>query len=243
MGGYLRPHQIDEITNEKRVIEHTLTNQRDVQDRSNLQAHLRRIDQQIADQAPPDLTGEERDKKVRECREIEERLVPLMPSDEQMRRNTPGTVGQHNRFDAASKSTAYFEEGDIFRWKDNQLALHKGDNDPDIANFERMRPLHNNASMLGAQIEGTQYHGTNPSPAYKAGWDRTFNGGAEPAVDDLPPEERRERKPATRKKATRKKATRRKSAKIEMACGAMKDPRGKRSHEMNCDACQEVLGE
>jgi hypothetical protein len=240
MGGYLRHHQIEEIENEKHVIENTLTNQRDIQDRGNLQAHIQRIDTQIEKQAPPDLTGEQRDQLTRECQEIEGRLQPMMPSDEEMRRNPAGVVGRHMRYEKASKSKDHFSEGDIFRWKNNQLALNKGDDDPDVANFERMRPMHNMGSMLGAQIPGTQYHGTNPSQAYKDGHDRTF--GASAVAEQMEPEKvQRERKPATRKKkAPRKKAN------VEMtalACGRMMGPHGRHFHVKKCEVCQEAAKE
>ena len=243
--GYLRPHQVDEIANEKKVIEHTLTNQCDIQDRSNLQAALRRADQQIADHAPPDLTGEDRDRMTRECHEIEERLQPLMPSDEQMRRNTPGTVGQHNRFDKAAKEkTKQFPEGYLARWKDNQLALHKGDNDPDVANFERKRPMHNTGSMLGAQIEGQRYHGTNPSQAYLAGYDETFGNAAE-KVDEPEPAPR-ERKPAVRKKKAgkRTRAPNKSAPKMTaLACDKMMGPSGRHFHVAKCDVCKAAAKE
>lgn len=245
MGNYLRPHQIDEIANEKRVIEHTLTNQRDIQDRSSLQATLRRIDKQIEDKAPPDLTGGDRDRMTRECCEIEERLQPLMPSDEQMRRNTPGTVGQHNRFDKAAKEkTEQFPEGSLARWKDNQLALNKGLDDPDVANFERMRPIHNHGSMLGAQIEGQRYFGTNPTGAYLAGYDETFGAPAE-KIEDPEPEKRKVQpahKPPTH--ARKKKSGSKKGVVMTMlACGREMGPQGQHSHIAHCEPCQEAAKE
>ncbi len=237
MGQYLRQHQVDEIENEKKVIERTLTNQRDVQDRGNLLQHIKGIDRDLAVKAPPDLTGEDRDRVVRECQEIEGRLQPLMPSDEQMRRNTPGTVGQHLRFDKAAKSRDHFKDGDLSKWKDNQLALNKGSDDPDVANFERMRPLHNHGSMEGAQIPGTQYHGTNPSQAYLDGHDRTF-GDPEPSPEDPVPA----RKKATRKKAAR--ASGRKPQKMSaLACGKMMGTSGRHFHVAKCETCQEAAKE
>ena len=248
--GYLRHHEIEEFENEKRVLENTLRS-RDVQDRGNITRHVQKIDEQIAAQGPPDLTGEDRDRIVRECQEIEGRLIPMMPSDEEMRRNPPGVVGRHMRFQKASKSTEFFPEGDIFRWKDNQLALNKGDEDPDVANFERMRPMHNMGSMEGAQIPGTQYHGTNPSEAFKAGHDRTFGkevtsvGATEPdpVVEDPPT---RRRKPATRKKAgaKRKRAANKKPVvKTAMACGFEMGPSGRHFHVKHCVTCQEAAKE
>jgi hypothetical protein len=233
--GYLRQNQIEEIENEKRVLERTLQS-RDVQERGNLVNHLKRIDTQIEKQSPPDLTGEDRDKLTRECKEIEGRLQPLMPSDEEMRRNPPGVVGRHMRYEKAAKSKKHFDEGDLFHWKDNQLALNKGDHDPDVANFERMRPMHNHGSMQGAQIPGQQFFGTNPSEAFKEGHDRTF--GEEVTIED--------ETPLVRAKATRKKSGTKKRASAEktpMACGKLMGPSGRHFHVKACETCQEAARE
>ena len=243
--GYLRQHQIDEIENEKRVIENTLNqNSRAVQDRGNLQQHLRRIDIQIDKQAPPESTGEDRDRMVKECKEIEARLVPGMPSDEEMRRNPPGVVGRHMRHEKRAKSRDHFKEGDLARWKDNMLTLNRGDDDPDIANFERLRPIHNHGSMQGAQIPGTQYFGTMPSQSYMDGFDQTFGeedsklGAAEPEVEvEDPPE------PIT-KVTRRKKKLVKKTKKVvkltALACGKMMGPSGRHFHVAKCPTCQEA---
>jgi len=238
MGGWLRPHQVEDIENEKRVIQNTLEHNR-VEDRGNLHAHLRRIDKELSEKAPPDLTPQERDEKVKECREIEGRLRPLMPSDEEMRRNPPGVVGRHKKFEKAAKSRAFFSEGDLARWKDNQLALNKGDDDPDVANFERLRPLHNSGSMLGAQITGKSFFGTNPSPQYEEGWERTFGDAAEVAEDEeiQAPAVKRTRKKATRKKAK----TEKKPAVVEvLACGRKMAKAGRHFHIKTCRTCQEA---
>ncbi len=241
--GYLRPNQVTEIENEKEVILRTLEG-RDVQDRGNLTAHIGRIDRELAEKAPPDLTGEQRDQAVKENSEIEARLVLLMPSDAEMRRNPPGVVGRHKKFDKASKSKKFFKEGDIFRWKDNRLALHKGDDDPDVANFELMRPLDNMGSMEGAQIPGQRYHGTNPSEAFKAGHDRTFgtNGkGGEDMIDPAP-ETRRIRKPAKPPTHKKKVTVKAKSAsnQTKQPCGRMMAPQGLHWHIKKCEVCTEA---
>jgi len=249
--GYLRQHQINEIENEKRVIENTLTQQsRAVQDRANLQSHLRRIDTQIETQAPPEVSGADRDRMVKENAAIEARLVPGMPSDEEMRRNPPGVVGRHMRHEKRTKCTDYFDEGDLARWKDNQLTLHRGDDDPDIANFERMRPLHNMGGMQGAQIPGQQYFGTMPTQAYLDGYDETFgrstddpeNSDPEDTVIELPPRETR--KKVVRRQATRKKAkTRKPAVRTALACGKLMGPSGRHFHVAKCDTCQEAAKE
>ena len=237
--GYLRQNQIDEIENEKRVLQHTLES-REVQERGNLVAHLKRIDRELETKAPPELTGEERDQKLRECQEIESRLVPNMPSDEEMRRNPPGVVGRHMRYEKLAKGRDHFPEGDLSRWKDNQLALHKGSDDPDVANFERMRPLHSHqASMLGAQIPGKVFVGTNPTQAYLEGHDRTF--GEE--VTHIEPT--RERKPATRKKNGKRTRAPNKIAAVmtALACGKMMGPNGRHFHIAKCDVCKAAAKE
>jgi hypothetical protein len=235
--GYLRQNQIEEIENEKRVLERTLSS-REVQERGNLVQHLKRIDHQIETQAPPDVTGEERDRLVRECKEIEGRLVPMMPSHEEMRKNPPGVVGRHMKYEKAAKSKDYFPEGDIFRWKDNQLTLNKGSDDPDVANFERMRPVHNMGSMLGAQIPGQQFFGLNPTEAYKEGYDRTFPGVAEEEEEDAP------RPVTTRKKSARKKRPKKRPGKTyQTACGRAMSVQGKHFHVKHCETCQEAAEE
>jgi len=237
--GYLRPAQVDEIENEKSVLERTLQS-RDVQDRGNINAHIRRIDKELAEKAPPDLTPEERDQKAKECQMIEERLLPSMPSDEEMRRNPAGATGKHMRWEKLAKAKDRFPEGEIFRWKDNQLALHKGDNDPDVANFERLRPLHNHASMLGAQISGQQYFGTNPSQAFLDGYDRTFgNGNGQPNEEETSTAPRAARKRSSR----RKKSTEAEKKLTPMPCGKMLGPTGRHFHVAKCDVCQEAMKE
>jgi hypothetical protein len=244
--GYLRPHQVDEFQNEKRVIERTLTSRNDVQDRGNLEQHMNRIDRQLAEQAPPESTGEDRDRMIRECGEIEERLVPEMPSDEAMRKNPPGTVGKHMRFEKLAKNRDRYDEGELARWKDNQLTLNRGSDDPDVANFERMRPLSSNASMLGAQIPGTQYHGTNPSQAYLEGHDLTFGT----ATAEVEPDPELETPQPQRKVATRKKSGKRKRApnkapmKMDtLPCGKVMGTAGRHFHVAKCETCQEAAKE
>jgi hypothetical protein len=165
-----------------------------------------------------------------------------MPSDEEMRRNPPGTVGRHMRFDKAAKMRDRFPEGELRRWKNHQLSLNRGDADPDVANFERMRPLHNHqASMLGAQIPGKVFVGTNPSPAYMDGYDRTFGGAVvEESTDDV--EIAAPRKAVSKKSARKKAGGRKPHTLVAMACGEMKDPRGRRFHEAKCKDCVKISG-
>jgi hypothetical protein len=232
VAGYLRHNQIEEIENEKRVLEHTLQS-RDVQERGNLLNHLKRIDSEIETKSPPETTGEERDRMTRECKEIEDRLQPIMPSDEEMRKNPPGVVGRHMRYEKIAKGRDHFPEGDIFRWKDNQLTLNKGSDDPDVANFERMRPRHNHGSMVGAQIPGQQFFGTMPTEAYKEGFDRTFGEQVDEAIDPV----------EHKKKATRKKKPAKKSAQVQAACGKMISTKGKHFHVRACKTCQDAVEE
>lgn len=243
--GYLRPHQVEEIENEKRTLQRTLETKA-VQDRGNAEAHIRRIDRELEQKAPPELTPEQRDQAVKECRMIEERLVPMMPSDEEMRRNPAGVTGRHMRYERVAKARDRFPEGEIFRWKNNQLALNRGDDDPDIANFERLRPLHNHGSMLGAQIPGKTFVGTNPSPQYLEGYDRTFGTNGEEVtsigdnVDTFDSDPTEERRVAVRRK---KKAPVQAKPKTPMPCGKLMGPYGRHFHVAKCETCREAQKE
>lgn len=234
---YLRHNQIEEMKNERSVIERTLRD-REVQERGALENQIRRMDHQIESQSPPEVSGAERDRMARECAEIEAALVPLMPSDEAMRKNPPLTVGRHMKFDKAAKDKSRFPEGMLRRWKNNRLALNRGSDDPDVANFEQHRPLSRNESMLGAQIPGRQYYGANPSQQYMDNYDRVdwsgIQGGEDPATAE----------PVAEKAPRKKKAKRapNPALRVAMACGAMKDKRGRRMHEKACPQCQEILG-
>ncbi len=237
--GYLRNHEIEEIENEKRVLENTLTS-RSVQERGNLEAHIRRIDKELSEKAPPDLSSEDCDRLSKECRDIEGRLVPNMPSDMAMRRNPPGTVGAHMRYEKLAKSREHFPEGDLMHWKENQLALNKGSDDPDVANFERMRPgEYTGESMGGAQIPGQRFFNTNPSEQYKLGHDETFgkedhqlkpNGDHEPEPKAAAP---------VKKKAGKKKGKMKRTP-VAMLCGRMMSSQGRHSHQRSCPECLEV---
>ncbi len=105
----------------------------------------------------------------------------------------------------------------ILEWKNIQRALNPGSDDPDVANIEQFRP-HRTAhdlNMDNAQITGTTYSGISPTPQYLEGHDRTFG------------EKEEEEKPGPKQ--------------VAMACGCMKEPRGRKMHERQCPKCQRVL--
>lgn len=233
MGGYLRPNQIEELENERRVLKNTLKS-REVQERGNLESQVRRLEHQIEAQSPPDTTPAERDALAREAREIEAHLLDGIPSAEEMRKNPPGTVGRHIRWEKKAKARSErWADGPLRRWKEIQLTLNKGDFDPDVANFERLRPVRNPlTSMEGAQIPGQTYVGLYPSEGYIRGWERVF-GGKPGGQVEIPVETSLDSEIPVE-------AAPKKSMHIETKCGRKMDKRGVPRHEKFCKACQEA---
>lgn len=180
---YLRPNQTEDLKSEIQSMEHTL--QQKLAERPVAEVQLHRARQALRDQEPPDTTPEERDKLAAKEQWLREFMLEgdgiPMPSDEEMRRNYPGVVGAHIKWDQKVKrplvNTPFgsIPRGAFLEWKDVILTLEKGDPDPDLANFERFRPARNALrSQLGAQIPGKVFVGINPSDEYKDGHIRTF---------------------------------------------------------------------
>lgn len=168
---YLRASERREIENEIAVLETTLA-QPNVDRPGDVRKKLERALRQLETQTPPDLTPDQRDKLTKEAVSLQERMLSCgqgMPSRDEMKRNPSGTAYKHIAWEKAAKA-----EGLVARWKQIQLALNKGSDDPDIASVERFRPEANPmVSMLGAQIErGTTY--SFASPAYIENFDRAM---------------------------------------------------------------------
>ena len=58
--GYLRPNQVQDMVDEKSVLDRTLAS-RNITDRGALENQIKRLDGQIEKQSPPDLSPEQRD--------------------------------------------------------------------------------------------------------------------------------------------------------------------------------------
>jgi hypothetical protein len=148
------------------------------EDKAGLQKRIRRIDQNLERGTPPELNAEQRDKANVRRKFLEEEITRDMPSDTEMRRNDRGSVGRHLAWHEAHKHQ-------VSEWKNIKMALEPQNEDPDLCNVETLRSLTRTGdpSFSEAQIPGRLFVGTNPSPAYKAGWDQTFGD-----ADEAPPE-------------------------------------------------------
>lgn len=147
----LRPNQIEELKDEERALENKLRHA-DVMpvDRGAVQGQLRRVKQHLDIQSPKDIQGKEKDTMVQETGELLEKILEGMPSQEEMRKNPPGAVDKHRKWEKRNKQA-------IVNWKNNMLTLNKGTEDTDVANLEKYRPKASTLNMDNAQITGTDF--------------------------------------------------------------------------------------
>lgn len=162
----LRPHQRNELLNERRVIEHNLK-QGVYQDPQTARKQLHAINDTLEKQAPKPPADDERDKMARRERTLREQIVEGMPSHEEMRKAPPGAVGKNIQWEKKNKER-------ILEWKHIRMRLNHDSDDPDIANMERYRPTTSTLSMDNAFIPGQQFFLPPTSPEYQENFDRIF---------------------------------------------------------------------
>jgi hypothetical protein len=162
----LRPWQVDELQDEKRSLEAMMTNQH-VQDKGSVNKQLRQLKHQLETQSPKPPTAAEVDGLAKREAQLQSEMVQGMPSQEEMRKNPPGAVGKHMTWEKRNKQK-------LLEWKNIRLRMNIGDNDPDLANFERHRPTTSSLNMDNAQIHGTTYFMPTPTPAYTEGHERIW---------------------------------------------------------------------
>lgn len=142
----LRPAQLESAKEERQTLEAKLRSPH-IQDKGEVQRQIRRLDSSLKTQAPEEFKGKDVDKaKVLEA-ELRGKILDGMPSHEEMRKNPPGAVAKHLAWEKRNKQNMEL-------WKNLQLRLNVGTNDPDIANFEKYRPHKSSLNMDGAQISG-----------------------------------------------------------------------------------------
>ena len=111
-----------------------------------------RVENTLHEYTPPDITGENADVLSRMSGELKTSMLHGMPSGEEMRKNPPGAVGRHMAWERRNGDN-------IQAWKNIQLMLNAGADDPDLCNIESFRP-HTTPTQLamdGAQIMGKQF--------------------------------------------------------------------------------------
>ena len=163
----LRHDQVSELTEEKERIDKTLADPflrhklskpgEAIKRRDNLQKML-------TDQAPEPLTVSEKNMLVVKERELREKWSEGMPTGEVMRKNPPGAVDHHRKWEKANKVL-------IKQWKNIRRQLEPDNDDKDIANIESYRPEGASDRMrTDAQISGHMSYGRIP----QENWDKIF---------------------------------------------------------------------
>lgn len=146
----LRPNQIAQYEATKDSLEDKLNN-KDIQDKQIVRAQLSRAEKEYESQRPKEFMESEVDAAVKERDELKQTILEGMPSQEEMRKAPPGAIGKHRDHEKRNKTN-------ILRWKELQLRLHVGSEDPDIANIEMFRPKASSLSMDNAVIPGKNFH-------------------------------------------------------------------------------------
>lgn len=167
----LRYHQREELKQEIDTIDEALNPQNPWKlnregDVTEVKNRAKRLSKQLQDQSPVELTGAQKDLLVKELKAIEDKILPGMPSKEEMRKNPAGMVGRHMRWERTHKK-------DLLRWKNGQQLLEPDNADPDLSNLERIRPDGTMDRLrTDAQIQGYMSYGNIPQEK----WDQTFQG-------------------------------------------------------------------
>lgn len=211
----LRFHQREELKQEVDSIDEALHPQ-------NPYSHLRknsvdvaeaisrgkRLKKQLETYSPPQLDGRVKDKLAKRAKELEDKIVQGMPTHEEMRKNPAGMVGRHMKHEKANKKA-------ILEWKNIQQMLEPDSNDPDLSNFERLRPSGEMDRFRGdAQINGHMSYGNIPQWM----WDRVFQGaGPVSALDQVKKVEAEQAPVLAEGKVDGRKRQRTEAEKIEFA--------------------------
>lgn len=148
----LRPNQIAELERERDSLKSKLDLPPMFQvDKPAVMGQLKRVETQLSRQSPSPIPAKERDATVKRQEVLLSKILEGMPSHEEMRKNPPGAVTKHRRWEARNKSN-------VVEWKNNQLRLHTGTDDCDVANLEMYRPTKSTLNMDNAQIAGKDYY-------------------------------------------------------------------------------------
>lgn len=162
----LRHHQREDMRGELDNMESMQTHLKSAQDKANVTKRMRRLQECLHTQSPQPLDGSAKDKLTKRAKELEERITQGMLSQEEMRKNPAGAVGRHMKWEKANKAA-------ILEWKNIQLMREPNSDDPDLANFERLRPVGAQDRFRGdAQINGVMSYRNVP----QENWDEAFHG-------------------------------------------------------------------
>ena len=133
--------------------------------RGNLVRRRNHLEDDLEENAPPtDLSGATKNSLYQEQKEIEAQIRDGMPTVEVMRRNPPGAVDMHIRWETRNKDR-------ILRWKNLKRLQDPDNEEKDFTNVEMLRPSGITQGMatdfmMGAQIPGH----FSMTPLAKANW-------------------------------------------------------------------------
>jgi len=147
----LRPDQVETARDEIKSLEDKLLNPL-IQDKGQVRKQLQQAQKLTAQQTPqPPANGEEEGRMVARSKDLLEKILTGMPSQEEMRKAPPGAVEKHRAWERRNKPA-------ILEWKNLQLRLNAGTSDRDVANLEKHRPTGSSLNMDNAFITGKQFH-------------------------------------------------------------------------------------
>lgn len=145
----LRPQQVEEAKSEIKALEAQMVSPH-VEDKAEVHKKLLRTKRTFEDQVPKAPTsGEEEGRMVSRQKELLDRILVGMPSQEEMRKAPPGAVDKHMAWERRNKPL-------IAEWKNLQLRLKPGERE--AANLERHRPTGSTLNMDNAYIQGKQIY-------------------------------------------------------------------------------------
>ena len=168
-GNILRPAQMAEHYNDLRHAEADLENPK-VQDKGAVRQRVGNLKRQYESQAPRPITdGRLKDALEKEANQLLSEILPGMLSQEEMRKNPPGSVDKHLRWERVNKPK-------IIRWKKIRCVQNADNSDPhtwdrDAANLEQYRPAGpQDKFRADAQITGKMSYVSVP----EENWQQAF---------------------------------------------------------------------
>ena|SRR3990167_9384271 len=145
----------DELQNLKTVLSPTniAASAMSQEGRAHMAGYHNFLQRDLAENAPPkEITGEARDELVKHERELAEQIREGMLSVETMRRNPPGAVGEHIKWERKNKEK-------ILAWKNIRRLNNPDDDDEDLANVEMLRPSVAGSGMASTFMADAQIPG------------------------------------------------------------------------------------
>lgn len=160
MSNLLRPQQAAELAEEKKRINTAIRERPEmVQDKAAAHKQVRDISKMLETQAPKALKGKDKDEAIAKVAKLQEEITQGMPSKQEMRECPTGAIQKHTSWEQRNKKK-------LAEWKELQLRLNVGTDDPDVANFERYRPTKSTLNIHNPIVQSTDFHNIeNAAPA------------------------------------------------------------------------------